>query len=310
MDRRQQNWERIDAVSAAMRSRTPDRLCAEAVELARQAAVDSVGAELVGAHLGAQADADRVVTHTFECLDAAYRGWHWAITVARAPRAKNVTLDEVVLLPGQDAVLAPQWVPWSERLRPGDLGPGDLLPTGAEDLRLEPGWTGEDEPAPNSAVALAAEEDVVVADAGVQPAPARAQIGAVAEELGMGRPRVLSRFGLHLAAERWETAYGPQTPMAQSAPAHCSSCGFLVPIGGSLGQAFGICGNEFGPADGQVVSLSYGCGGHSEAAVLPAPPVPSELILDELKVEPLHLHPDRSSGSVEPDAPAEELGHS
>ncbi|MER5637471.1 DUF3027 domain-containing protein [Kitasatospora sp. NPDC002227] len=293
-----------------MRSRTPDRLCAEAVELARQAAVEAVGDDTVGAHLAASAEGERVVTHTFECKDAAYRGWHWAVTVARAARAKNVTVDETVLLPGPDAVLAPQWVPWSERLRPGDLGPGDLLPTGADDLRLEPGWTGEDEPAPNSVAALAEEDDLVVSDPHIQPAPARAQIGAVAEELGLGRPRVLSRMGLHLAADRWETAYGPQTPMAQSAPAHCNSCGFLVPIGGSLGQAFGVCGNEFGPADGQVVSLAYGCGGHSEAAVLPAPPVPAELILDELVVEPLQLHPDRSSGSVEPDAPAEELGHS
>ncbi|MFG2820714.1 DUF3027 domain-containing protein [Kitasatospora sp. NPDC048365] len=292
-----------------MRSRTPDRLCAEAVELARQAAVDTVGAASVGAHLGVTAEADRVVTHTFACEDAAYRGWHWAVTVARAPRAKNVTLDEVALLPGNEAVLAPQWVPWSERLRPGDLGPGDLLPTGADDVRLEPGWSGEDEPAPNSALAETADEDVVVSDPDVQPVPARAEIGAVAEELGLGRARVLSRLGLHAAAERWESAYGPQTPMAQSAPASCTTCGFLVPIGGSLGQAFGVCGNEFGPADGQVVSLAYGCGAHSEAAVLPAPPVPSELILDETVVEPLQIHPDRTSGSVEPDAPAEELGH-
>ncbi|WP_328959308.1 DUF3027 domain-containing protein [Kitasatospora purpeofusca] len=294
-----------------MRSRTPDRLCAEAVDLARQAAEDAVGAETVGAHLGVQAETDRVVTHTFECLDVAYRGWHWAVTVARAPRAKNVTLDEVVLLPGPDAVLAPQWVPWSERLRPGDMGPGDLLPTDADDARLEPGWTGEDEPAPNSVVAQAAQEDVLVSDdPDVQPAPVRAQISAVADELGMGRSRVLSRLGLHLAADRWEKAHGSQTPMAQSAPACCVSCGFLIPIGGSLGQAFGVCGNEFGPADGQIVSFAYGCGGHSEAAVIPAPPAPAALILDELVVEPMTLHPDRLSGSVEPDAPAEELGHS
>ncbi|WP_457030489.1 DUF3027 domain-containing protein [Kitasatospora sp. P5_F3] len=293
-----------------MRSRTPDRLCAEAVEIARQAAAEAVGPEAVGAHLGVRADGERVVTHTFECLDAAYRGWHWAVTVARAPRAKNVTLDETVLLPGPDAVLAPQWVPWSQRLRPGDMGPGDLLPTDADDLRLEPGWSGEDEPAPNSVAALDDTEDLVVADPDLQPSPARAQISAVAGELGLGRPRVLSRIGLHLAADRWETAHGPQTPMAQAAPANCDTCGFLIPIGGSLGQAFGICGNEFGPADGQVVSFAYGCGGHSEAAVIPAPPAPSELILDELEIEPMQLHPDRTSGSVEPDAPAEELGHS
>lgn len=293
-----------------MRSRTPDRLCAEAVELARQAAVGAVGEAVVGAHVAARADAERVVTHTFECLDVAYRGWQWAVTVARASRAKNVTVDEVALLPGSDAILAPEWVPWSERLRPGDLGPGDLLPTSEDDERLEPGWSGEDEPPPNSALLLESEEYLVVTDPHIQPAPARAQIGAVAEELGMTRPRVLSRLGLRLAAERWEGSNGPQSPMAQAAPGHCSTCGFLVPVGGTLGQAFGVCGNEYAPADGQMVSLAFGCGAHSEAAVLPSPPAPSELILDETVIEPLHLHPDRTSGSVEPDAPAEELGHS
>jgi hypothetical protein len=51
--------------------------------------------------------------------------------------------------------------------------------------------------------------------------------------------------------------------MAKSAPASCSSCGFLTAIGGSLGQVFGVCANEFGAADGQVVALTYGCGAHS-----------------------------------------------
>jgi hypothetical protein len=218
-----------------------------------------------------------------------------------------LTLDDTVLLPGPDAVLAPEWVPWSERLRPDDMGPGDLLPTEAEDLRLEPGWTGEDEPPPNSVVAAAAEAaDEVEVSAG--PA-ATGTIGAVAEEIGMGRPRVLSRYGLHVAADRWEEQFGPKTPMAQAAPAQCMTCAFLMPIAGSLRQAFGVCANEFSPADGRVVSLAYGCGGHSEAAVMPKPPRPAPPVLDETAVEPLPLHPDRH-GSVEDGGPAEELGHS
>ncbi|NYV78094.1 DUF3027 domain-containing protein, partial [Streptomyces sp. UH6] len=138
--------------AATTRSRTPDRLCAEAVDLARAAAEEAAAPGVVGEHVGMVSEGDRVVTHFFECRELGYRGWRWAVTVARASRAKIVTLDETVLLPGPDALLAPEWVPWSERLRPGDLGPGDLLPTNADDLRLEPGWTGEDEPAPNSAV--------------------------------------------------------------------------------------------------------------------------------------------------------------
>lgn len=136
--------------AATTRSRTPDRLCAEAVDLARAAAEEAAAPGVVGEHVELVSEGDRVVTHFFECKEMGYRGWRWAVTVARASRAKLVTLDETVLLPGPDSLLAPEWVPWSERLRPGDLGPGDLLPTDAEDLRLEPGYTGEDEPPPNS----------------------------------------------------------------------------------------------------------------------------------------------------------------
>lgn len=138
-----------------MRSRTPDRLCAEAVDLARAAAEEAALPGMVGDHIDAVADGDRVVTHLFACNEPGYRGWRWAVTVARASRAKIVTLDETVLLPGPDALLAPEWVPWSERLRPGDMGPGDLLPTEADDLRLEAGFSGDDIPPPNSAVAEA-----------------------------------------------------------------------------------------------------------------------------------------------------------
>ena len=62
--------------------------------------------------------------------------------------------------------------------------------------------------------------------------------------------------------------------MAKAAPADCATCGFLVAIGGSLGQAFGICGNEYGAADGQLVAMSFGCGAHSSVRVDHLPPVP------------------------------------
>lgn len=306
--------------AATTRSRTPrtpapDRLCVEAVDLAREAAEEAAYPGVVGEHVSAVAEGDRVVTHFFECKEAGYRGWRWAVTVTRASRAKNVTLDETVLLPGDDALLAPEWVPWSERLRPGDMGPGDLLPTDADDLRLEPGYSGEDAPPPNSAVSaelaeLAEAEDAEVTDRAV--VPARGSITAVAEELGMRRARVLSRYGLHTAADRWDESFGAKTPMAQAAPASCVSCGFLVAVGGSLGQAFGVCANEFGPADGRLVSLSYGCGGHSEAAVMPKAPRPAEPVLDSMAMDEFPLRPAAAEAGTVPsgDVPSEDLGHS
>ena len=89
-----------------VRSKEPDQACAEAVGLARAALADVVGAELVGEHLGVEAGGDRVVTHLFSCLDPAYPGWRWAVTVTRASRARNVTVDDSALIPGPEALLA------------------------------------------------------------------------------------------------------------------------------------------------------------------------------------------------------------
>lgn len=291
------------AVTRSGRSsrRAPDQLCAEAVELARAAAEEAALPGTVGEHIEAVAEGDRVVTHYFACLQSAYRGWRWASTVTRASRAKAVTVDESVLLPGHEAILAPEWLPWNERLRPGDLGPGDLLPTETDDLRLEPGFSGEDTPPPNSALSEEAEEAEAGHPEDVTPPPSRAAIGAVAEELGMARPRVLSRYGLHAAADRWEESHGARTAMAQAAPANCVSCAFLVPLAGSLRQAFGVCANEVSPADGHVVSLSYGCGGHSEAAVMPKPPQPPPHVIDETLADELPLTDDESEQPA-PDA--------
>nr|WP_203644934.1 DUF3027 domain-containing protein [Streptomyces sp. SID14478] len=295
-------------------------MCAEAVDLARTAAEEAAAPGVVGEHVETVVEGDRVVTHLFECKEFGYRGWRWAVTVARASRAKYVTLDETVLLPGPDALLAPEWVPWSERLRPGDLGPGDLLPTEADDLRLEPGYSGDDVPPPNSPLSEEMAELVEAEDAEVTEGPVgelpivptRGSIAAVAEELGMRRARVLSRYGLHVAADRWDEGFGAKTPMAQAAPATCVSCGFLAPIGGSLGQAFGVCANEFSPADGRVVSLAYGCGGHSEAAVMPTPPRPAPPVIDETLVDAMPLRVEADAGSVGAvaDGGADDLGHS
>lgn len=249
------------------RARQPvlDQVCADAVDLALAAAEDVAGIGEVGRHVGMLAEGDRVVTHLFECKERGYRGWNWAVTLTRAPRTKFVTLDETVLVAGDQSVLAPDWVPWNERLRPGDLGPGDLLPADEGDNRLVPAYTGADEERPQA-----------------YREATRDSLPLVGYQLGLGRPRVLSREGREDAAERWhEGDFGPHSPMAQAAPARCSGCGFLTPLAGMLGQGFGVCTNEIAPSDGRVVSLDYGCGAHSEAAVVPATHPTSEPVVDE-----------------------------
>jgi hypothetical protein len=98
----------------------PDAFLAGAVEQARAALVDAVDPDQVGKHLAAKSEGERLVTHLFECLRAGYRGWTWYVTVARVSRSKIVTVSELGLLPSEDSVLAPEWVPWAERVRPED----------------------------------------------------------------------------------------------------------------------------------------------------------------------------------------------
>jgi hypothetical protein len=237
-----------------------DQACADAVDLARTG-VTEVDAEFVGEHVEAVAEGERLVTHLFECTMPSYRGWRWAVTVARASRSKSVTICETVLLPGPDALLAPGWVPWQERLQPGDVGVGDLLPTAADDDRLAPGYVQSDDPA----------------------------VEEVTWELGLGRPRVMSRLGREETAQRWyDGRPGPAAEISVAAPrtARCGSCGFYLPLAGSLRQLFGACGNVYAPDDGRVVSRDHGCGAHSEVLVNAAAPVDElSTVYDDSEVE-------------------------
>lgn len=232
--------------TAARRAPKIDQVCADAVDLAREAAETEAGARTVGEHLGVQADGERVCTHLFENQHPGYVGWRWSVTVARASRAKKATVDEVVLLPGDDSVLAPSWIPWGERIEGGDVTPGVLMPTPDDDPRLEPGYTGGEQ---------AADED-----------PAEASITrVVVAELGLGRERVLSVQGRDEAAERWlDGDAGPRNESTKQAPASCGSCGYFVRLQGSMGRLFGACTNLWSPRDAGVVSIDHGCGGHSD----------------------------------------------
>ncbi|RYV51265.1 DUF3027 domain-containing protein [Pengzhenrongella frigida] len=227
-----------------MATPTKDAVLTNAVELARQVAIDAAEwPEHVGEHLGVVVEGDRLVSHQFASTAPGYRGWRWTVTLARVPRARVATICEVELLPGDAAILAPAWLPWSERLRPGDIGPGDVLPFMPDDPRLEPGYvaTGDDE-----------------------------QDRVAFEELALARVRVLAPEGRERAAERWYTgSQGPTSPGSLVASAACQTCAFLVPLSGSLGLLFGVCANEWSPDDGKVVSLDHGCGAHSETDIEP-----------------------------------------
>jgi Protein of unknown function (DUF3027) len=78
----------------------------------------------------------------------------------------------------------------------------------------------------------------------------------------------MGALGRSEASERWHTGdHGPDSAMARSTKRMCRDCGFFLPLAGSLGAMFGVCGNELS-ADGHVVAKQYGCGAHSDT---PAP---------------------------------------
>ena len=264
----------VTVSSTRTRTKEPDQVCAEAVDLARAAVAAMVEPALVGEHLEVLAEGERSVTHLFACEDPAYTGWRWAVTVGRAPRSKTVTVSETVLLPGPAALLAPPWVPWHDRLRPGDLGVGDLLPAPPDDERLVPLVTLEGDDAVTDW--LAGGEDEGPAEPGELPAP--------------GRSRVLSAIGREGAAARWYSSeHGPRTPLAHAAPAHCVSCGFFVPLSGELGRLFGACANAYAPDDGRVVSADHGCGAHSESVIWQATARAISPVIDEFGYDMVDL---------------------
>lgn len=260
--------------------RKPDPVLEGAVDLAREAA-ESIAEERehVGEHLGTLVLEDRLVEHRFAAAMAGYQGWVWTVTLARVPRGRTATVCETHLLPADGAILAPEWLPWSERLRPGDVGPGDVLPFVPDDPRLEAGWvpSGDDEV-----------DEVAIG------------------ELALARARVLSDDGIGEAAQRWyDGASGPRSAAAQAASDPCLTCGYLVPLQGSLGQVFGVCTNPWSPDDGRVVAFDHGCGAHSETDVAPMPsqwPAP-HAVIDESAIEIVEL--ERPAPPTDDAAPAD-----
>ncbi|MGV0603020.1 DUF3027 domain-containing protein [Mycolicibacterium sp. XJ1904] len=226
----------MDSVTESAERPDLEAVLLGAVDDARAAIVEFSGEDTVGEYLGASFEDPTAATHRFLADMPGYRGWQWAVVVAAWPGADHATISEVVLVPGPTALLAPKWVPWQERVQPGDLGPGDLLAPPPDDSRLVPGYMATGDP----------------------------QIDDVALEVGLGRRQVLSRWGRMDATQRWHDGeYGPGSAMARSTRRVCRDCGFYLPLAGSLGTTFGVCANEFS-ADGHVVDSEYGCGAHSD----------------------------------------------
>lgn len=246
----------------ARSSTSVDAACAAAVEAAREALLEVVPAKDLGEHLGVERSGDRLAVHSFAATLEGYRGWVWKVLVARALRARVVTICDSWLEPGADAMLAPAWIPWADRLAPEDVRPTDRLPYTKDDVRLMDNR-------------FCTDEDSIT--------------DVQAWTIDAKRPRVLSPEGLDETAQRWQkNDLSGAARSARQANAACSECGFFVSVSGVLGQQFGVCANSWSDADGSVVNVDYGCGAHSETDVDRETEPISEPVLDESGFEVVH----------------------
>lgn len=108
-----------------------------------RAALEELDEGGIGKHVGVTGMAADVATHRFAADVPGYGGWEWHVVVACPLGSHTATVSEVALVPASTALQAPDWVPYSERLRPGDLGPGDVMPPAADDERLDGGCLSE-----------------------------------------------------------------------------------------------------------------------------------------------------------------------
>jgi hypothetical protein len=103
----------------------------------------------VGKFLGTVDEETNVVSYRFQANMKEYLGWEWNVVVFQAKKA-DPTVSEVVLLPGKESIVAPDWVPWSERRaeldksEAQDLAVADLEET--EDSKADAEDTGKRPP--------------------------------------------------------------------------------------------------------------------------------------------------------------------
>jgi len=97
-------------------SSMPEREATQAdFDLAREALLEITTADTIGAPAGFVDEGDGAISVYFESEMVGYPGWRWTASIAHVDGA-DPTVLEVELMPGDNAVLAPDWVPWVDRL--------------------------------------------------------------------------------------------------------------------------------------------------------------------------------------------------
>ncbi|HEV7956400.1 MAG: hypothetical protein JWL94_427 [Microbacteriaceae bacterium] len=87
----------------------------EDFERGRAALLEIAAAETIGAPAGSIDEGDGVVTVYFDVDMLGYPGWRWTASIAHVEGLAPSVL-ETEMTPGEGSILAPEWVPWVDRL--------------------------------------------------------------------------------------------------------------------------------------------------------------------------------------------------
>lgn len=287
-------------------------------ELARSIAVEtSERTGAVGDFVSSTELGDGVTDFRFVSNLVGYEGWQWSVTLYHDEETQRWTVNESTLVPTEDSLLPPPWIPWKDRLKPSDLSVMDSIGTSEDDSRLEDGFRqvnniddsnsekniesansddNSESKTEDDAKANTEAEDNTEANTSEEDADTNANakkdinqnqescdanndfdedLEEAVSTLRLSRRRVMTAEAISQTAKRWYAGqHGPKSLSTKIADGKaCSSCGFLIPLAGSLGSMFGVCANMWSPDDGRVVSLDHACGEHSDIE----PPEPSQL---------------------------------
>ncbi|PNS43845.1 DUF3027 domain-containing protein [Gardnerella sp. KA00225] len=303
---------------------------------------DAVGDFVTAIDLG-----DNVTDYRFECTMRGYEGWQWSVTLYHDEEAERWTINESTLVPTEDSLLPPVWIPWKDRLKPSDLSVTDSIGTEENDSRLENGVSevedkSELEDKSENSDSEASENNVTsentdAADANANEANEASKANEAAksseeseeseeskeseesessesyesnedfedavEAFHLSRRKVMTAEAIAQTAKRWYSGqHGPKSLSTRIAEGNaCSTCGFMIPLAGALGNMFGVCANAWSPDDGKVVSLDHGCGEHSDIE----PPEPSQIWIqsepayDDYHIDVIEQSPREERADVE-----------
>ncbi len=260
---------------------------------------------------------DCVTDFRFETNVRGYEGWQWSVTLYHDVELDRWTVNESSLVPTEDALRPPEWIPWKDRLEPTDLAVTDSIGTDPDDPRIEEGFrktqpqSADDETQDDVQDDLAGEspaegpqgESNAAEEGAESPQTSEEDLDEAVQAFDLSRRHVMTPLGRSQTAKRWyEGPRGPKSLSTKTADGNpCSTCGFFIPLKGELNLLFGVCANKWSPDDGRVVSLDHGCGEHSEID----PPEPSRLwvqskpAFDDLHIDVIAQSPRDERGSVE-----------